>query len=130
MCALSLLWPERSRAKTTWPGLSRRWYASVSCLGFSAVLHPVLFLVKLRDGGVDLDVRSSVFTGVVGEVLFYWVEGLVLSPLRESFCSFMCETASLYSVLGTALYLLLHGMIREALVFLCLKKDLCLSSLL
>ena len=21
MCALSLLWPERSRAKTTWPGL-------------------------------------------------------------------------------------------------------------
>ena len=34
-CALSLLWPERSRAKTTWPGLSRRWYASFSCLGFS-----------------------------------------------------------------------------------------------
>ena len=26
-------------------------------------------LVKLRDGGVDLDFRSSVFTGV-GEVLF------------------------------------------------------------
>ena len=38
MCALSLLWPERSRAKTTWPGLSRRWYASFSFLGFSAVL--------------------------------------------------------------------------------------------
>ena len=36
-CALSLLWPERSRAKTTWPGLSRRWYASFSFLGFSAV---------------------------------------------------------------------------------------------
>ena len=34
MCALSLLWPERSRAKTTWPGLSRRWYASFSFLGF------------------------------------------------------------------------------------------------
>jgi len=33
---LSLLWPERSRAKTTWPGLSRRWYASLSFLGFSA----------------------------------------------------------------------------------------------
>jgi len=37
MCALSLLWPERSRTKNTWPGLSRRWYASFSCLGFSAV---------------------------------------------------------------------------------------------
>jgi len=43
----------------------------------------------------------------------------------------MCEAASLYSVFGTALYLLLHGMIWEALVFLCLKvlsnegKDLC-----
>ena len=56
MCALSLLWPERSRAKTTWPGMSRRRYASFFCLGF-------------RDGGVDLDFRSSVFTGV-GEVLF------------------------------------------------------------
>ena len=43
MCALSLLWPERSRAKTTWPGLSRRWYASFSCLGFSAVLMMVVF---------------------------------------------------------------------------------------
>ena len=30
-CALSLFWPERSRAKTTWPGLSRMWYASFSC---------------------------------------------------------------------------------------------------
>ena len=43
MCALSLLWPECSRAKTTWPGLSRRWYASFSCLGFSAVLMMVVF---------------------------------------------------------------------------------------
>ena len=43
MYALSLLWPERSRAKTTWPGLSRRWYASFSCLGFSAVLMIVVF---------------------------------------------------------------------------------------
>jgi len=43
MCALSLLWPERSRAKTTWPGLSRRWYASFSCLGLSAVLMMVVF---------------------------------------------------------------------------------------
>ena len=34
MSALNLLWPERSRAKTTWPGLSRRWYAPFSCLGF------------------------------------------------------------------------------------------------
>ena len=42
MCALSLLWPERSRAKTTWPGLSR-WYASFSCLGFSAVLMMMVF---------------------------------------------------------------------------------------
>ena len=41
--ALSLLWPERSRAKTTWPGLSRRWYASFSCLDFSAVLMMVVF---------------------------------------------------------------------------------------
>ena len=32
MCVLSMLWSERSRAKTTWPGLSRRWYASFSCL--------------------------------------------------------------------------------------------------
>ena len=39
MCAFSLLWPERSRAKTTWPGLPRMWYASFSCLGFSAVLY-------------------------------------------------------------------------------------------
>ena len=37
MCALSLLWPERSRAKTTWPGLSRRCCASFSCLGFKQV---------------------------------------------------------------------------------------------
>ena len=43
MYALSLLWPERSRAKTTWPGLSRRWYASFSFLGFSAVLMMVVF---------------------------------------------------------------------------------------
>ena len=43
MCALSLLWPERSRAKTTWPDLSRRWYASLSFLGFSAVLMMVVF---------------------------------------------------------------------------------------
>ena len=44
MCALSLLWPERSRAwKTTWPGLSRRWYATFSFLGFSAVLMMVVF---------------------------------------------------------------------------------------
>ena len=43
MCALTLLWPERSRAKTTWPGMSRRWYASFSCLGFSAVLMMVVF---------------------------------------------------------------------------------------
>ena len=43
MCALSLLWPERSRAKTTWPGLSRTWYASFSFLGFSAVLMMVVF---------------------------------------------------------------------------------------
>ena len=42
MCALSLLWPERSCAKTTWLGLSRRWYASFSCLGFSAVLMMVV----------------------------------------------------------------------------------------
>ena len=35
--ALSLLWPERSRAKTTWPGLSRRCCASFSCLGFKQV---------------------------------------------------------------------------------------------
>jgi len=28
----------------------------------------------------------------------------------------VCETASLYSVIGTALYLLLHGMIWEALL--------------
>ena len=41
MCALSLLWPERSRTKTTWPGLSRRWYAS-SYLGFSAILTMVV----------------------------------------------------------------------------------------
>ena len=52
MCALSLLWPERSRAKTTWPGLSRRWYASFSCLGFSSVLMMVVFswLWMLVDG--------------------------------------------------------------------------------
>ena len=37
MCALSLLWPERSRAKTTWSGLSRRCCASFSCLGFKQV---------------------------------------------------------------------------------------------
>ena len=43
ICALSLLWPERSRAKTTWSGLSRRWFASFSCLGFSAVLMMVVF---------------------------------------------------------------------------------------
>ena len=43
ICALSLLWPERSRAKTTWPGLSRRWYASFSFLGFSTVLMMVVF---------------------------------------------------------------------------------------
>ena len=43
MCALNLLLPERSRAKTTWPGLSRRWYASFSCLGFSDVLMMVVF---------------------------------------------------------------------------------------
>ena len=43
MCALTLLWQERNRAKTTWPGLSRRWYASFSCLGFSAVLMMVVF---------------------------------------------------------------------------------------
>ena len=43
MCALSLLWPERSRTKTTWPGLSRRWYASFSFLGFSSVLMMVVF---------------------------------------------------------------------------------------
>ena len=43
MCALSLLWPKRSRAKTNWPGLSRRWYASFSFLGFSAVLMMVVF---------------------------------------------------------------------------------------
>ena len=42
-CVLSLLWPERSRAKTTWPGLSRRWYVSFSFLGFSAVLMMVVF---------------------------------------------------------------------------------------
>ena len=65
-------------------------------------------VVKLRDGGFDLDFRSSVFTGI-GEVLF---------------------TEWNYSVLGTALYLLIHGMIWEALVFLWLKKDICLSSLL
>ena len=47
--ALSLLWPERSRAKTTWPGLSRRWYASFSCLGFSAVLI-IFFSVRLFVG--------------------------------------------------------------------------------
>ena len=35
----------------------------------------------------------------------------------------MCETASLYSVLGTALYLLLHGMILEALVFISLLEE-------
>ena len=43
MCALSMLWPKRSHAKTTWPGLSRRWYASFSFLGFSAVLMMVVF---------------------------------------------------------------------------------------
>ena len=43
MCALSLMRPERSRANTTWPGLSRRWYASFYCLGFSAVLMMVVF---------------------------------------------------------------------------------------
>ena len=43
MCPLSLLWPERSRAKITWPGLSRRWYASFSCLGLSALLMMVVF---------------------------------------------------------------------------------------
>ena len=43
MCALSLLWSERSRAKITWPGLSKRWYASFSCLDFSAVLMIVVF---------------------------------------------------------------------------------------
>ena len=45
MCALILLWPERSRAKITWPGRRwpRRWYASFSCLGFSAVLMMVVF---------------------------------------------------------------------------------------
>ena len=43
MCALSPLWPERSRAKTSWPGLSRRRYASFSCLGYSAVLMMVVF---------------------------------------------------------------------------------------
>ena len=43
MCALSMLWPERSHAKTTWPGLSRRWYTSFSFLGFSAVLMMVVF---------------------------------------------------------------------------------------
>ena len=43
MCALSLLWPERSRVKITWPGLPRRWYASFSFLGFSAVLMMVVF---------------------------------------------------------------------------------------
>ena len=43
MCALSLLWPERSLAKTTWRGLSRRCYEFFSCLGFSAVLMMVVF---------------------------------------------------------------------------------------
>ena len=43
MCALNMLMPERSRAKSTWPGLPRRWYASFSCLGFSAVLMMVVF---------------------------------------------------------------------------------------
>ena len=42
MCALSLLCPEHSRAKTR-PGLSRRWYASFCCLDFSAVLMMVVF---------------------------------------------------------------------------------------
>ena len=38
MCALSLLWPERSCAKTTWPGLSRRWYAFFSFRNYYTTL--------------------------------------------------------------------------------------------
>ena len=74
MCALSLLWPERSRAKTTWPGLSRRLYASISCLGFSAVLMTVVFswYWMLVDGcyscAPDLVACCQRFRSVLGSI--------------------------------------------------------------
>ena len=74
MYALSLLWPERSRAKTTWPGLSRRLCASISCLGFSAFLIIVVFswYWMLVDGcyscAPDLVACCQRFRSVLGSI--------------------------------------------------------------
>ena len=70
----------------------RIWIADLlaRCQGFRSVLGSIgellcmccrVLAFVLETGGVDLDFRSRVFTGV-GEVL---LEGLVLSALQDSF---------------------------------------------
>ena len=52
MCALSMLWPKRSRAKTTWPGMSRKWYASLlvdGCSSCCRCLAAALSKERLRE---------------------------------------------------------------------------------